>query len=59
MSEETKKTKEQVDAPKVEKTEATAPVEAKKEATPVVEEIGAEKESEFTGHIPSVTIELK
>ena len=29
MSEETKKTEEQVDAPKVEKTEATAPVEAK------------------------------
>ncbi|GGK45698.1 hypothetical protein GCM10007963_12420 [Lutibacter litoralis] len=38
MSEETKKTEEQVDAPKVEKTEVTAPVEAKTEATPVVEE---------------------
>ncbi|WP_298367043.1 30S ribosomal protein S1 [uncultured Lutibacter sp.] len=38
MSEETKKTEEQVNAPKVEKTEAAAPAEAKKEATPVVEE---------------------
>ena len=37
MSEETKKTEEQVDAPKVEKTEATAPVEVKAEVTPVVE----------------------
>ena len=37
MSEETKRTEEQVDAPKVEKTEATAPVEAKEETTPVVE----------------------
>jgi len=42
MSEETKKTEEQVDAPKVEKTEAAAPVEAKQEATPVVEEVKVE-----------------
>ncbi|WP_111707492.1 30S ribosomal protein S1 [Lutibacter citreus] len=39
MSEETKKTEEQVDAPKVEKTEAAAPAEAKQEAAPVVEEV--------------------
>ena len=38
MSEETKKTEEQVDAPKVEKTEAAAPAEAKQEAAPAVEE---------------------
>jgi arylsulfatase len=28
-------------------------------ATPVVERIGAEKKSEFTGHIPNVTIKIK
>ena len=38
MSEETKKTEEQVEATKVEKTEATAPVETKPAATHVVEE---------------------
>jgi arylsulfatase len=27
-------------------------------ATPVVERIGAEAESKFTGHIPSVTVEV-
>ncbi len=28
-------------------------------ATPVVEAIGAEKKSKFTGSIPSVTVEIK
>ncbi len=28
-------------------------------ATPVVERIGCEKESKFTGHIPKVTVEVK
>jgi arylsulfatase len=28
-------------------------------ATPVVEKIGSEKESEFTGHIPKVVVEIK
>jgi arylsulfatase len=28
-------------------------------ATPVVEVIGAERKSKFTGHIPNVTVEVK
>jgi len=28
-------------------------------ATPVVEMIGSEKKSRFTGHIPKVTVEIK